>query len=317
MRNCILGAIEYANAEELEAGFGDRLRSVYADVSALSLPRILGLARKAAHVTEKTCRTWWQKSGPGAVKKRPASQCMKRPASKRSAGSAASSSSAPPVLESITSLKALEELCGDRYRTEISDHGLGLGERDMQTSLRSWGFDASVHSCREWLKRYRLGGGGKDGNVATYVLAKQDLLRWHHVEQLSRTGLQQRYRLVHGVHADASDLERWVKAQKLPSLDNNEETHNAPYGQWLLDRLQNDGASDDLVQELLEKYLVKTTVQRLRAYRVYREQQAGYMTKQQLEVSHWEYLYDQVGRVSQSVCRYVCSVCLGPMCLFF
>ena len=128
MRNCIVGAIEYANAEELEAGFGDRLRSVYADVSAISLPRVLGLARKAVHVTEKTCRTWWQKYGPAAVKKRPASQCMKCPASKRSVGSVASSSSAPPVLESITSLKALEELCGDRYRTEISDHGLGLGD---------------------------------------------------------------------------------------------------------------------------------------------------------------------------------------------
>ena len=174
----------------------------------------------------------------------------------------------------------------------------------MQSYLQSWGYAAQERACKEWLARYRLGDGGKDGNAATYILARQDLLRWHHVEQLSKTGLQERYRRVHGVHADADNLRRWVSSQKLPALENNEDTHQAPYGQWLLERLQNDGASEDLVQELLEKYLVKTTVQRLRAYRVYREQQAGYMTKQQLEVSHWEYLYDQVGCVS--VCLYVC-----------
>ena len=79
-----------------------------------------------------------------------------------------------------------------------------------------------------------------------------------------------------------------------PSLENNEETHNAAYGQWLLERLQNGAEPEDVVKKLLEKYVRQTTVQRLRAYRYYREQSAGYMTELQLEVRHWNYLYDQV-----------------------
>ena len=39
---------------------------------------------------------------------------------------------------------------------------------------------------------------------------------------------------------------------------------------------------------------MKTTVERLRACRYYREQSAGYMTELQLEVRHCEYLYGQV-----------------------
>ena len=86
----------------------------------------------------------------------------------------------------------------------------------MQSRLRTWGYDAQQHACTEWLQRYRLGDGGKDGNVATYVLAKQDLLRWHHVENLSKTGLQERYRRVHGVRDDADNLHKWVTSLKRP-----------------------------------------------------------------------------------------------------
>ena len=78
------------------------------------------------------------------------------------------------------------------------------------------------------------------------------------------------------------------------SLENNEETRNAPCGRWLLERLQNGAEPADLVKEFPEKYLVKTTAERLRAYRYYREQSAGYMTELQLEVRHWEYLHGQV-----------------------
>ena len=44
---------------------------------------------------------------------------------------------------------------------------------------------------------------------------------------------------------------------------------------------------------------MKTTVERLRAYRYYREQSAGYVTELQLEVRHWEYLYGQVSLDAQ------------------
>ena len=118
----------------------------------------------------------------------------------------------------------------------------------MQSRLQTWGYDAQQRACTEWLQRYRLGDGGKDGNVATYVLAKQDLLRWHRVGNLSKRRLQERCRRVHGVHAVEGNLHRWVTSQRLPSLENNEETHNAPYGQWLLDRLQNGAELADLVK---------------------------------------------------------------------
>ena len=53
--------------------------------------------------------------------------------------------------------------------------------------------------------------------------------------------------LVHGVQAHADNLHLWVTSQRLPSLENNEETHNAPYGQWLLERLQNGAEPAGLV----------------------------------------------------------------------
>ena len=83
----------------------------------------------------------------------------------------------------------------------------------MQLRLQPWGYDAQQRACTEWLQRHRLGEGGKDGNLATYMLAKQDLLRWHHVENLSKRGLQERYRRVHVVHADEGSLHRWVTSQ--------------------------------------------------------------------------------------------------------
>ena len=134
MGNCIAGPIEYANCEDLEAGLGERLRSVYANVGERALPRILALARKAVHVSYRTCRSWLQKYGPGAAKKRtaptvlkrPASRVLKRPAAENSAG-ASSSSSAASALVNIAGTKALEETIGDRYRKEVSDYGLGLG----------------------------------------------------------------------------------------------------------------------------------------------------------------------------------------------
>ena len=89
----------------------------------------------------------------------------------------------------------------------------------MQTRLEVWGHNVSEWACKEWLRRYRLGDGGRDGNVATYTLARQDLLLWYHVEGLRGLGLQMRYRFVHGVHAHVKHLEKWVEAQKLRLLD--------------------------------------------------------------------------------------------------
>ena len=73
------GPLQYANAEGLEAGFGERLRDVYGGLNHCELQFVLGLARKAVEVSRKTCRTWFQNYGLGSIKKRRASKVLKRP----------------------------------------------------------------------------------------------------------------------------------------------------------------------------------------------------------------------------------------------
>ena len=60
----------------------------------------------------------------------------------------------------------IEELCGDRYRREVSDLDIGHGQRDMHQRLLDWGYDAAQDACRTWLATYRLLVGGIDGNAS-------------------------------------------------------------------------------------------------------------------------------------------------------
>ena len=73
--------------------------------------------------------------------------------------------------------------------------------------------------------QYRLGDGAKDGGASVYVLARDDLMRWYHVEGLSGLELTDKYRSVHGVYAHPTPLTKWLKApaQALVCLDNNED----------------------------------------------------------------------------------------------
>ena len=64
---------------------------------------------------------------------------------------------------------------------------------------------------QEWLRGYRLGGGGRDGGAGVYVLSRQQLMRWHYVDGMTPTQLQEKYRLECGVYADRADLVRWMK----------------------------------------------------------------------------------------------------------
>ena len=136
----------------------------------------------------------------------------------------------------------------------------------------------------------------KDGNNAVYAASKADLQYWYHVEKLSPTALQQRYLEEHGVFADRAALVRWLKApaQKLQQLDTNECIHSHACGEYVLDELQRGAMATDVVDGLLRKYLVETTVQRVAAYRRYREQSGAYWTVKGLERVHWRPLYDQV-----------------------
>ena len=65
---------------------------------------------------------------------------------------------------------------------------------------------------QEWLRAYRFGGGARDGGAGVFVLSRQQLQRWHHVDKLSPTALQEKYRVECGVYADRAHLVRWLKA---------------------------------------------------------------------------------------------------------
>ena len=107
---------------------------------------------------------------------------------------------------------------------------------------------------------------------------------------------QQRYLEEHCVFADRGNLVRWLKApaQKLQQLDTNEGIHSHACGEYVLAELQRGATAVDVVDGLLRRYLVATTVQRLAAYRKYREQSGPYWTVKGLERVHWRPLYDQV-----------------------
>ena len=136
----------------------------------------------------------------------PAGRMMKRPACASSAPSAVSGASS--AVQKIEGMLMLEETCGERYRREVSDLGLGFAVYDMKSKLQTWGYEASRESCQEWLKRYRLGDGAKDGGVAVYDVYREDLLRWYHVDRLGPAAMQDRLRAEHGVYAHRSNTLR-------------------------------------------------------------------------------------------------------------
>ena len=161
--------------------------------------------------------------------RRAAASCLRWPAAaaKRARVSASASADAgPPVSATVLAdAAALERECGPRYRREQSDLGLGHTWAELQAVLAGWGYQAEEWTCRTWLMQYRLGDGAKDGGASVYVLARDDLMRWYHVEGLSGLELTDKYRSVHGVYAHPTPLTKWLKApaQALVCLDNNED----------------------------------------------------------------------------------------------
>ena len=184
------GPTKYETGDALEEGMGEHMRSVYPGFLRKLLRHALSMRRKAVLVSERVCRTWIERyaqkastsSASSSVLKRPAgaqvstsvwkrpagaqvSTVLKRPASaaglpmpvsKRTAASSSSSSGIERVkLEGVTEL---ETACGQRYRQEVSDLGLGLQWSDMQERLRTWGYDGSEWSCKQWLQLYRVSG---------------------------------------------------------------------------------------------------------------------------------------------------------------
>ena len=150
--------------------------------------------------------------------------------------------------------------------------------------------------CTNWLRVYRLRLSAKDGCTALYKLSLHDLHYWYHVEKLSPSQLQERYLNEHGVHADRAHLVSWMKApgQALSILENNEVIHSHACGEYVLQELQSGIRPEKVVEQLLCRYLVITTKERVAAYRYYREQRSEYWTQDKLERLCWEVLYGLV-----------------------
>ena len=135
-----------------------------------------------------------------------------------------------------------------------------------------------------------------DGTASLYALSRQDLQRWYHVEGLSPQLLQQRYRKETGVYADRDNLVRWLKApeQAVSILDENTDIHSHACGEYVLEQLQSGVSAAEVVKQLLPKYLVRATTQRVLAYCRYREETGDYWSVEQLARLHWEHLYAEV-----------------------
>ena len=125
---------------------------------------------------------------------------------------------------------------------------------------------------------------------------RQQLITMHHVDGLEIAELQRRFRSEFGVYSDRRQIWRWLNApaQALPVLDNNEDIHSHACGEFVLQQLQEGVSREMVVSQLLQRYLVKATEQRVAAYRTYREQRSEYWTAEKLTRLHWQVLYSLV-----------------------
>ena len=81
-------------------------------------------------------------------------------------------------LQPSNSCDELELACGDRYRTQVSDLGLGCVGSAMQQQLREWGYTVSKDICVDWLRQYRLRLGGIHGDISSLAHMRTDLQRF-------------------------------------------------------------------------------------------------------------------------------------------
>ena len=192
---------------------GDEIRAQYPGLASRALLTALGRRVKSVQVSHKAVRTWISKYRASSstalpvIRKRPAAvlgasdRVRKRPASAASVGSMA----APAALSILLGGAGIEEACGERYRREVSDLGLGTTERDMRQRLKTWGYDSSREACWNWLQRYRVSSSAKDGCATLYQVYMHDLQHWYHVEQKSPSELQEALLQVHGIYANRAN----------------------------------------------------------------------------------------------------------------
>ena len=274
---------------------GDEMRRLYGGLASKTLRTTLRNRRKSVIVTERLARNWIDTYGTAATSSSASSTTMKRPAA--ASGSAGPSSKRALISgQSLDNALQIEETCGDRYRSEVTDIGLGVTKYDMKKRLLDLGYSAKAEACQQWLNKYRTGSDVKDGNVAILERSRQTLQRWYYVDGLRGSELQRRYQTETGYFVDAANLTRWLKqpAQQLPNFQHNEEVHAHACGEFVLQRLQRGTPPQQVVEELLKQYLVHASLQRVLAYRLYREQAGEYWSLTTLEPMHWKFLYDSV-----------------------
>ena len=127
------GATCIANAEELEEHMGAELRSRYPGMEYRALHTALSRRRLPVCIGLQVVRIWVQKYS----------------------GSSSSSSvqhvlpevGEATVLLDIEGADELEAICGEKYRRDVSDYGIGLSERDMVRRLRQGGYSVSTEAC--------------------------------------------------------------------------------------------------------------------------------------------------------------------------
>ena len=296
------GPLQYGSALDLEEALGDELRTVYGHFTSTQcrgLAHALQCRRKSVLVSQQTAKTWLTNYAASSI----SSITRKRPASsdlgavrKRPASVVCQSPAVETAYIALQTAEDIERSCGIRYREEVSDKGLGLGRIEMRSRLLSWGFEVSAKACEGWLEKYRMGIAGVHGNTAVFELSRQILQRWYFVDHLSAFTIRQKYLAECGVWAHDRNIKVWLDApaQQLPHLCNNEDVHSHPCGDFVLQQLQEGVSPREVVDRLLEQYLVVTTVERLTAYRYYREQKSEYWSTERLVHDHWEYLYKLV-----------------------
>ena len=276
----VVGTTCIANAEELEEHMGAELRSRYQGMEYWALHTALSRRRLPVCMGLRVVRTWLQKYSVSS--------------SSSSVQHVPPAAGEPTVLLDIDGVDELEALCGEKYRRDVSDFGIGLTTREMQGCLRRWGYSVSTEACRKWLLKYRLANIAKQGAVAVYKLHLHDLQYWFHVEKMSPTDLQTKYLEEHGVHAHRDHLVTFLKApaQALCVLRSNEDVHSHACGEYVLNQFQQGVSPEAVAVSCLSRYLAVVSQERVLAYRRYREQVAGYWSCDNLGWVHWKTLYD-------------------------
>ena len=117
------GPLEIANAVELEQYLGDDIRREYPYFTYRALHGVLQRRRRPVLLSRQVVETWLDKYAPRRIIRKQSAAAVWGTAGEPPAKCAKVSA----AMVELVGATALEDACGERYRREVSD--LGLGER--------------------------------------------------------------------------------------------------------------------------------------------------------------------------------------------